>query len=268
MQAVHGDDRPGRLAALGLSHHRQAAVLRRHVLSARRSLRPAGLQAPAGGPRSGVAREAGGSGGRRRTQLTTHLAGASRGPRAAAAAGGELGESTFELGIEQATASHDRGVGRIRARAQVPAQPSCSPSCSAPRPAASTRPSLPMVELTLDRMARGGMHDHLGGGFHRYSTDERWLVSHFEKMLYDQALIARSYLEAYQVTGKREYAAVARDIFDYVRRDLTVAGRRRSIPPRMPIRKARKGSSTSGPRPRSKPCSAPTREGSSAGSTA
>ncbi len=79
---------------------------------------------------------------------------------------------------------------------------------------------LEMVEHTLDAMARGGMHDHLGGGFHRYSTDQQWLVPHFEKMLYDQALLARTYLEAYQVTGKSQYAEVARDIFEYVLRDM------------------------------------------------
>ncbi len=79
---------------------------------------------------------------------------------------------------------------------------------------------LKMVEETLDAMARGGIHDHLGGGFHRYSTDEQWLVPHFEKMLYDQALLARTYLEAYQVTGNASYAQTARDIFTYVLRDL------------------------------------------------
>ncbi|MBI3083848.1 MAG: thioredoxin domain-containing protein [Candidatus Omnitrophica bacterium] len=80
--------------------------------------------------------------------------------------------------------------------------------------------ALEMVETTLDGMARGGMHDHLGGGFHRYSTDQKWLVPHFEKMLYDQALLARTYLEAYQVTGKSQYAEVARDVFEYVLRDM------------------------------------------------
>jgi len=80
--------------------------------------------------------------------------------------------------------------------------------------------ALEMVETTLDAMARGGMHDHLGGGFHRYSTDAKWLVPHFEKMLYDQALLARTYLEAYQVTGKAQYADTARDIFEYVLRDM------------------------------------------------
>ncbi|MBI3011974.1 MAG: thioredoxin domain-containing protein [Candidatus Omnitrophica bacterium] len=80
--------------------------------------------------------------------------------------------------------------------------------------------TLEMVERTLDAMARGGMHDQLGGGFHRYSTDAKWLVPHFEKMLYDQALLARTYLEAYQVTGKAQYADTARDIFEYVLRDM------------------------------------------------
>ena len=80
--------------------------------------------------------------------------------------------------------------------------------------------TLAMVEATLDAMARGGIHDHVGGGFHRYSTDERWLVPHFEKMLYDQALLARAYLEAFQATGKPRYADVARDIFEYVLRDM------------------------------------------------
>ena len=81
--------------------------------------------------------------------------------------------------------------------------------------------ALEMVLLTLREMAKGGMHDQLGGGFHRYSVDERWFVPHFEKMLYDQAQIAISYLEAFQITRDGLYAAVARDIFSYVLRDLT-----------------------------------------------
>lgn len=80
--------------------------------------------------------------------------------------------------------------------------------------------TLTMAEATLEAMARGGIHDQLGGGFHRYSTDQQWLVPHFEKMLYDQALVARAYLEAYQATGKPAYAEVARDVFEYVLRDL------------------------------------------------
>jgi uncharacterized protein len=81
--------------------------------------------------------------------------------------------------------------------------------------------ALDMVLLTLREMAKGGMNDQLGGGFHRYSVDERWFVPHFEKMLYDQAQIAISYLEAFQITRDGQYAAAARDVFAYVQRDLT-----------------------------------------------
>src|SRR3989338_9185378 len=84
--------------------------------------------------------------------------------------------------------------------------------------------SLEIVTTTLDHLARGGIHDHLGGGFHRYSTDAQWLVPHFEKMLYDQALLARTFLEAYRATKRPEYAETARGIFTYVLRDLTDAG--------------------------------------------
>ncbi len=81
--------------------------------------------------------------------------------------------------------------------------------------------ALSMTTATLDAMARGGMRDHLGGGFHRYSTDEEWLVPHFEKMLYDQAILARTYLEAYQATGESRHAEVAREILRYLLRDLS-----------------------------------------------
>ncbi|HEX5447424.1 MAG TPA: thioredoxin domain-containing protein [Pirellulales bacterium] len=80
---------------------------------------------------------------------------------------------------------------------------------------------LGMVTLTLDRMAAGGIYDQLGGGFHRYSVDERWLVPHFEKMLYDNALLSMCYVEAYQATGHEGYARVARETFDFVLRDMT-----------------------------------------------
>lgn len=76
------------------------------------------------------------------------------------------------------------------------------------------------VKVTLDHMARGGIYDHLGGGICRYSTDEEWLVPHFEKMLYDQAMVSSVYLDAYQVTQDPLYAYLARDIFDYVLTDL------------------------------------------------
>jgi uncharacterized protein len=81
-----------------------------------------------------------------------------------------------------------------------------------------------MVRLTLDRMAAGGIYDHLGGGFYRYSTDARWLVPHFEKMLYDNALLARAYLDAYLVTGDANYSRIVRETLDYVLRDMTDPG--------------------------------------------
>ena len=84
--------------------------------------------------------------------------------------------------------------------------------------------ALDMVLLTLREMAKGGMDDHLGGGFHRYSVDDHWFVSHFEKMLYDQAQLAVSYLEAFQITRDDQYAAAARDILRYVMRDMTDPG--------------------------------------------
>ncbi len=84
--------------------------------------------------------------------------------------------------------------------------------------------ALNMAVKTLEAMAAGGMYDHLGGGFHRYSTDEKWLIPHFEKMLYDQALLAKTYLEASRAAGRRDFAAVARDIFKYVLRDMTDPG--------------------------------------------
>ncbi|MFW9995236.1 MAG: thioredoxin domain-containing protein [Candidatus Odinarchaeota archaeon] len=80
--------------------------------------------------------------------------------------------------------------------------------------------TLLMVEKTLKEMRMGGIFDHLGFGFHRYSTDINWLVPHFEKMLYDQAMLAMAYIEAYQATGKHEYERTAREIFAYVTRDM------------------------------------------------
>ncbi|MFN0108371.1 MAG: thioredoxin domain-containing protein [Blastocatellia bacterium] len=80
--------------------------------------------------------------------------------------------------------------------------------------------ALEAVELTLQKMAGGGMYDQLGGGFHRYSVDERWLVPHFEKMLYDNALLARIYLDAFLVTGNEFYKRITTETLDYVRREM------------------------------------------------
>ena len=81
--------------------------------------------------------------------------------------------------------------------------------------------ALEMVEKTLMAMRLGGIYDHVGFGFHRYSTDEKWFLPHFEKMLYDQAMLAMAYTEAYQATGLEDYARTVTEIFTYVLRDMT-----------------------------------------------
>jgi uncharacterized protein len=88
----------------------------------------------------------------------------------------------------------------------------------------SGREAVNMVATTLRKMAGGGLHDHVGGGFHRYSVDEAWFVPHFEKMLYDQAQIAVNALDTHLATGDERYAWIARDIFNYTLRDLAAPG--------------------------------------------
>jgi uncharacterized protein YyaL (SSP411 family) len=80
--------------------------------------------------------------------------------------------------------------------------------------------ALEMATLTLDKMAYGGMYDQIGGGFHRYSTDDRWLVPHFEKMLYDNALLARAYLDAYRLTGRPLYRRITEEVLDFIVREM------------------------------------------------
>ena len=83
-----------------------------------------------------------------------------------------------------------------------------------------------MIENTCRKMAEGGLYDQLGGGFHRYSTDARWLVPHFEKMLYDNALLSRLYLHVYQQTKDDFYRRIAEETLDYVLREMTDRARR------------------------------------------
>ena len=87
----------------------------------------------------------------------------------------------------------------------------------------SSESTLEMVTNTLDKMAHGGMYDQIGGGFHRYSVDAKWLVPHFEKMLYDNALLAKVYLQTYQLTKTLLYRRIAEEIFSFVSREMTSA---------------------------------------------
>lgn len=137
-------------------------------------------------------------------------------------AGAELGAPVLTLAFEQLAARFDIEHGGF---GDAPKFPTPHHLLFLLRYWKRTREgaALQMVEKTLERMRRGGIWDHVGFGFHRYSTDRQWLVPHFEKMLYDQALTAMAYIEAYQATGKAEYEKTAREIFTYILLDMTAA---------------------------------------------
>ena len=204
-----GDDRPRGLADVGVPDARGRAVFRRHVLAAAAAGRNARL-------RPGLA-----GGGRRlaappRPSCSDRPARSRRLLRATQVVGCVKRTETrlrgdcavrFTHPTQEAEAalrrSFDPQRRRLRAGPEVP--PAVGPAvaaCSAGGDRATTE-LLRMVTTTLDRMAAGGIFDHLGGGFHRYTVDARWLVPHFEKMLYDNALLAVCYLEAWQATGQR-----------------------------------------------------------------
>jgi uncharacterized protein YyaL (SSP411 family) len=136
-------------------------------------------------------------------------------------AGEELDEATLELTYEQLAERFD---GQRAGFGSAPKFPTPHNLFFLLRywKRGGNKAALDMVEKTLQAMRRGGIYDHVGFGFHRYSTDSQWLVPHFEKMLYDQAMLAMAYTEAYQATGKEDYERTAREIFTYVLRDMTV----------------------------------------------
>jgi uncharacterized protein YyaL (SSP411 family) len=133
---------------------------------------------------------------------------------------GTVGENLIRRAVEEMARTFDRTDGGFGGAPKFP--PSMRIELLL-RWAARERDAaaLSMATHTLDRMAQGGMYDQVGGGFHRYSVDERWLVPHFEKMLYDNALLARVYLLAYEQTNRWYYRRVAREILDYVLREMT-----------------------------------------------
>ncbi len=134
--------------------------------------------------------------------------------------GGGIGELTIENAYEQLEARFDEEHGGF---GTSPKFPSTSNLFFLLRYLKRTgdEKALKMVEKTLREMRKGGIYDHIGWGFHRYSTDQIWLVPHFEKMLYDQALLAMAYTEAYQVTGKEEYRKTASQVLEFVLREMT-----------------------------------------------
>jgi uncharacterized protein YyaL (SSP411 family) len=137
-----------------------------------------------------------------------------------AAGGAGLGVGTVQEAFDQLHAQFDATYGGFGAAPKFPMPHSLSFLLRWWKRSGDID-ALAMVEKTLDAMARGGMYDHAGFGFHRYSVDRKWLVPHFEKMLYDQALLAIAYIEAFQATGNEGYARIAEQVLQYVLRDMT-----------------------------------------------
>ncbi len=137
--------------------------------------------------------------------------------------GGTIHPDLFQNFLEQAWTRFDRRHGGFGGAPKFPPTAALRLLLRIHRKTGDSR-ALDMVNTTLEKMARGGIYDHLGGGFARYATDERWLVPHFEKMLYDNATLTWTYLEAYQVTGRPMYAEVARETLDYVLEVMTRPG--------------------------------------------
>ena len=160
--------------------------------------------------------------------------------QSAATAEGKLDSSVLDAGYKQFERSYDPKEGGFGSAPKFPRpvtlsflmrfyargrgigfQPMSGKDRQDADATAAGKQALEMALFTLRKMAAGGMHDHIGGGFHRYSVDRYWHVPHFEKMLYDQAQLAIAYLDAFQITRDPGFEAVARDILDYVARDMT-----------------------------------------------
>src|SRR5205807_2623591 len=144
--------------------------------------------------------------------------------QSAAPTQGEIDAATLEAAYRQIDRSYDPKEGGFGNAPKFPRPVTLNfltRSYARDPKSDSAKHSLEMALFTLRKMAAGGMHDHIGGGFHRYSVDRYWHVPHFEKMLYDQAQLAVAYLDAYQITRDPGFEAVARDILDYVARDMT-----------------------------------------------
>jgi uncharacterized protein YyaL (SSP411 family)/aryl-alcohol dehydrogenase-like predicted oxidoreductase len=150
-------------------------------------------------------------------ELAAHLRAGAR-----AAPGASLGESELRAGLAQLADDFDERLGGFGRAPKFPPSAALSFLLRAHRRFGDPR-ALEMARKTLEEMARGGMYDQVGGGFHRYSVDERWLVPHFEKMLYDNAQLARVYLEAFQATQEPLFRRVATEVLDYVLREMTDA---------------------------------------------
>jgi uncharacterized protein YyaL (SSP411 family)/aryl-alcohol dehydrogenase-like predicted oxidoreductase len=149
------------------------------------------------------------------SSITAHLR-----ERTEPAPGGNVGDAEIRAAVRELAAGFDPTYGGFGPAPKFPPAAQIGLLLRHHRRTGDAA-ALAMATKTLDGMAQGGMYDQIGGGFARYSTDERWLVPHFEKMLYDNALLAKAYLEGYQVAGDPFYARIAREILDYILREMT-----------------------------------------------
>jgi len=133
---------------------------------------------------------------------------------------GEITTASLKQAYNQLTAQYDSKAGGFGSSSKFPMSQNLRYLLRYWR-RTGDKQAMDMVEHTLDAMRRGGIYDQVGFGIHRYATDAIWKLPHFEKMLYDQALVAMAYIEAYAATGKKTYADTAREIFTYVLRDMT-----------------------------------------------
>jgi uncharacterized protein len=143
--------------------------------------------------------------------------------RAAPTAGELPGHAVIEDATRSLLAAHDRAWGGFGRSPKFP-RPAVLQLLLREHRRTGEREPLDAVTRTLERMAAGGIHDHVGGGFHRYAVDDKWRVPHFEKMLYDNAQLATVYLEAHQATGRADFAEVARRTLDFLLRELAAEG--------------------------------------------
>jgi uncharacterized protein YyaL (SSP411 family) len=137
--------------------------------------------------------------------------------------GKELDHATLELAFQDLSKRFDKTYGGFSGAPKFPTPHNLSFLLRYWKRTGNVE-ALKMVEKTLQELRWGGIFDQIGYGFHRYSTDREWLVPHFEKMLYDQAMLALAYVEAYQATGNALYANTAREVFAYVLRDMRSPG--------------------------------------------
>ncbi|HTU02579.1 MAG TPA: aldo/keto reductase, partial [Candidatus Sulfotelmatobacter sp.] len=148
-------------------------------------------------------------------QITEYLQG-----RLQPASAGNVGEAEMREAVSELAATFDKTYGGFGPAPKFPPSAALSLLLRHHR-RTGDREAIHMVTKTLEAMAQGGIYDQIGGGFARYSTDERWLVPHFEKMLYDNSLLTKVYLEGFQAAGDPFFARVARETLDYVLREMT-----------------------------------------------